>query len=152
MIAQGYAEGLLTRNGRPVPLVRSAVRATIPVGRLIDLSASMAEGIARSAADGDPAIATGSAASTIAASGRRSSSTPIGCSIASRDAPSSSTTAHSSAALDPADIAGRRAQAAWASGNADLAGSILDGVPPREARRRRPHRRHVRRHLVAARA
>ena len=32
---------------------RSAVRATIPVGRLIDLSASMADGLARSVADGD---------------------------------------------------------------------------------------------------
>ena len=30
---------------------------------------------------------------------------------------------------DSADVAGRRAQAAWASGNAELAGSILDGVP-----------------------
>ncbi len=53
VIAQGYAEGLLTRNGQPVPLVRSAVRATIPVGRLIDLSASMADGLARSVAEGD---------------------------------------------------------------------------------------------------
>ena len=32
IVMHGYAEGLLMRNGQPVPLVRSAVHATIPVG------------------------------------------------------------------------------------------------------------------------
>ena len=35
------------RNGQPVPLVRAAVRATIPVARLIDLEPELAEGLAR---------------------------------------------------------------------------------------------------------
>jgi len=37
LIAEGYAEGLLLRNGRPAPLVVSAVRSTVPVHRLVDL-------------------------------------------------------------------------------------------------------------------
>ncbi|NCD19363.1 MAG: LuxR family transcriptional regulator [Actinobacteria bacterium] len=39
LIAQGYAEGLLLRNGLPVPVVRSAVQASIPAHRLAELGA-----------------------------------------------------------------------------------------------------------------
>jgi DNA-binding CsgD family transcriptional regulator/energy-coupling factor transporter ATP-binding protein EcfA2 len=129
VIAQGYAEGLLTRNGQPVPLVRSAVRATIPVRRLIDLSASMADGIARSAADGDSGYRDwiggindrGIGAALVEHADR----------VLDRE-PRRALELYDGAlecGADSADIAGRRAQAAWASGHAELAGSILDGVP-----------------------
>ena len=128
VIAQGYAEGLLTRNGQPVPLVRSAVRATIPVGRLIDLSASMADGLARSAADGDTDYRdfvggihdAGVGAALVEHADRVLESEPrrafelyggaLECGV------------------EPTQIAGRRAQAAWASGDADAASRILDDI------------------------
>lgn len=40
LILAAYAEGLLLRNGRPVPVVRSAVQATLPIDRLIALVAA----------------------------------------------------------------------------------------------------------------
>jgi DNA-binding CsgD family transcriptional regulator len=40
VIAEGYAEGLLLRNGRPVPIVREAVRASLPARRLVELFAT----------------------------------------------------------------------------------------------------------------
>ena len=76
------------------------------------------------------AIGTGSAASTMPASARRSSSTPIGCSNASPVGPWSSTAAPSSAASSRPGIAGRRAQAAWASGDADAASTHPRRHPP----------------------
>ncbi|MET0780788.1 MAG: helix-turn-helix transcriptional regulator, partial [Microbacterium sp.] len=117
---------------QPVPLVRSAVRATIPVGRLIDLSASMADGLARSAAEGDTGYRDwiggihdpGIGASLVEHADR----------VLERD-PRRAFELYDGAlecGLDPAAIAGRRAQAAWASGHADLASSILDDVPLRE--------------------
>jgi DNA-binding CsgD family transcriptional regulator/energy-coupling factor transporter ATP-binding protein EcfA2 len=129
VIAQGYAEGLLTHNGQPVPLVRSAVRATIPVGRLIDLSTSLADGLARSAADGE--------------SGYRAwiggiHDSGIGAALVSHadrmleHEPSRALELYDGAlecGIDGADLAGRRAQAAWSAGRAELAGSILDSVP-----------------------
>lgn len=39
LIARGYAEGLLLRNGLPVPVVRSAVQASMPAHRLAELDA-----------------------------------------------------------------------------------------------------------------
>ena len=129
VIAQGYAEGLLTRNGRPVPLVRAAVRATIPVGRLIDLSASMADGIARSAAEGEGGYRDwiggihdrGIAEALVEQADR----------VLDRD-PRRALELYDGArecGADASAIAGRRAQAAWASGDSHLAGSILDEMP-----------------------
>ncbi len=128
VIAEGYAEGLLMRNGQPVPLVRSAVRATIPVARLIDLSAGMAEGLAVSAAAGDPSYRDwiggihdpGIGAALVEHADRVLDSDPrralelYGGAL--------------ECGLESAVVVGRRAQAAWASGNAELASSILDGV------------------------
>ncbi len=131
VIAQGYAEGLLTRNGRPVPLVRSAVRATIPVRRLIDLSAHMAEGIARTAAEGDTGYRDWLAG--IDDRGIGAALVDHGDRVLDRE-PKRALELYDGAlecGADAADIAGRRAQAAWAAGNADLAGSILDAVTHR---------------------
>lgn len=128
VIAQGYAEGLLTRNGQPVPLVRSAVRATIPVGRLIDLTASMADGLARAVADGDTGyrdfvggIRDADIAAALVEHADR---------VLERD-PARALELYGGAldcGIEPANIAGRRAQAAWASGDADVASSILDDI------------------------
>ena len=128
VIAQGYAEGLLTHNGQPVPLVRSAVRATIPVARLIDLSSNLADGIARSAAEGE--------------SGYRAwiggiHDSGIGTALVSHadrmleHDPSRALELYDGAlecGIDGASLAGRRAQAAWSSGRAESAGAILDSV------------------------
>ena len=128
VIAQAYAEGLLTRNGQPVPLVRAAVRATIPVGRLIDLSASVADGIALSVADGDAGYRdwvggihdVGIGAALVEHADRaweREPQRAIELYAGALDC-----------GVDAASLAGRRAQAAWASGDADLAATILDAV------------------------
>ncbi len=129
IIAHGYAEGLLTRNGQPVPLVRAAVRATIPVARILDLSAGMAEELARSAAEGDSRYREwlGSihdpevGAALVAQADRVLEREPRRALDLYDGALECGTT--------PAAIVGRRAQAAWASGDAALAGSILDDVP-----------------------
>lgn len=42
-VAQGYAEGLLLRNGSPVPIVRSAVRASVPVHRIAGMGSAAVE-------------------------------------------------------------------------------------------------------------
>jgi DNA-binding CsgD family transcriptional regulator len=129
VIAQGYAEGLLTRNGQPVPLVRSAVRATIPLRRLIDLSASIAEGIARSAADGDIGYRE-----WIGGINDRA----VGAALVEHadrvlnQEPRRALELYDGAVecgADAAELTGRRAQAAWGAGDAALAGSLIDGVP-----------------------
>ncbi|MCR2764170.1 helix-turn-helix transcriptional regulator [Microbacterium sp. zg.B48] len=129
IIAQGYAEGLLMRNGQPVPLVRAAVRSIIPVTRLIDLSANVADGLALSAAAGDssyrswvggiqdPAIGAAlveHADRALDGDPRRAFELYAGA---------------LDCGLNPTGLIGRQAQAAWASGNPDLAASLLDGVP-----------------------
>ncbi|WP_314508030.1 LuxR C-terminal-related transcriptional regulator [uncultured Microbacterium sp.] len=129
VIAQGYAEGLLAHNGQPVPLVRSAVRATIPVGRLIDLSTSLADGLAGSAAEGDPGYRdwiggihdSGIGAALVAHADRMLEQEPVRALELYDGALECGT--------DGAGIAGRRAQAAWSSGRPELAASILDSVP-----------------------
>lgn len=50
---RGYAEGLLLRTGRPVPIVRSAVRALIPPRTAAKLSIDLSAGLVRAAAGGD---------------------------------------------------------------------------------------------------
>lgn len=129
VIAQGYAEGLLMRNGLPVPLVRSAVRASIPVGRLIDLSAGLADGLARSAADGDTSyrawiggIRDVGIGAALVEHGDRVRDREPRRAIELYDGALAS-------GVDAATLAGRRAQAAWAAGDADLAGAVLDDVP-----------------------
>ena len=129
VIAQGYAEGLLTRNGQPVPLVRSAVRATIPVGRLIDLSASMADGLARSVADGDADYRDFVAG--IHDAGVGAALVEHADRVLDRD-PRRAMELYGGAlecGIAATQIAGRRAQAAWAAGDADAASSILDDIP-----------------------
>ncbi|SFR94758.1 DNA-binding transcriptional regulator, CsgD family [Microbacterium sp. cf046] len=129
IIAQGYAEGLLMRNGQPVPLVRSAVRATIPVGRLIDLSANMADGLARSAAEGDADYRDWIGG--IHDPGIGSALVEHADRVLEQD-PARALDLYDGAiecGVEPIILAGRRAQAAWASARPEVASSILDDVP-----------------------
>ena len=122
VIAQGYAEGLLLRNGRPVPVVRSAVRANLSARRLVDLIAAMPDGMdpLASRSDGwladfrDPRLA-----SSLAEHGDQLlESDPVRarelyCAAAEAGATS-------------ADLAAKRAQAAWSCGDIDAAAQLLD--------------------------
>ena len=47
LIADGYAEGLLQRNGEPPPIVCRAVRSTTSVQRMVELAPGIAERLAR---------------------------------------------------------------------------------------------------------
>ena len=124
----GYAEGLLMRNGQPVPLVRSAVHATIPVHRLIDLSTELAEGLAHYAAAGDTSYhewvglvhdeQVGDALRRHA--DRMLESHPQRALELYQGALESG--------VDPEAITGRQAQAAWASGDLDAASTLLDAA------------------------
>lgn len=129
-IMQGYAEGLLMRNGQPVPLVRATVRATIPVHRLIDVSSGLAEVIARSADTGDPGEHTwvglihdpevGAALvrhgdAMLAAHPRRATELYR---------------AAIESGVDQASVTARQALAAWAANDLDAAGVLIEAAPP----------------------
>ncbi|MFD4420537.1 LuxR C-terminal-related transcriptional regulator [Agromyces sp. NPDC058484] len=128
-IMQGYAEGLLMRNGRPVPLVRAAVRATIPVRRLIDVSSGLAEVIARSAETGDsddhewvrlirdPEVG----AALLRHGDGMLASHPRRATELYRAAIESG--------IDPATVTARQAQAAWAANDLDAAAALIDAIP-----------------------
>lgn len=126
----GYAAGLLTRNGQPVPLVRSAVHATIPLERLPALSAERADELARSAASGDRTFVEWAGhlhdehlgEALVRQADRMLESQPTGASELYRGAVQSG--------FDPAALAGRRAQAVWASGDFEGANTLIDSAPP----------------------
>jgi DNA-binding CsgD family transcriptional regulator/energy-coupling factor transporter ATP-binding protein EcfA2 len=131
VVMQGYAEGLLMRNGQPVPLVRSAVHATIPVHRLIDLSTELAESLAHSAATGDATYRdwvglvhdqrVGDA--LVRHADRMLEANPRRAIELYRGAIESG--------IDPSSFTGRQAQAAWASGDLDAASTLLDSASAR---------------------
>jgi DNA-binding CsgD family transcriptional regulator/energy-coupling factor transporter ATP-binding protein EcfA2 len=121
---QGYAEGLLAPSGHPVPLVRAAVRHTLPARRLIDLSASIADCIAHSTDDGTGALDwLGVHDSTMS-----SALVEQADRLLERD-PRRALALYDAAlecGADEADLAGRRAQSAWASGRPEVVGEILE--------------------------
>jgi len=128
-VADGYAEGLLLRNGQPVPLVRSTVHATIPVQRLIDLSGDLAAGLAHAAAAGDDSYQK-----WVGLLHDR----PLGEALVShadrllqRD-PRRARELYEGAVqsgVDGAVLAGRQAQAAWAAGELDAASALVEAAP-----------------------
>ncbi|MEZ3159221.1 LuxR C-terminal-related transcriptional regulator [Microbacterium sp. BWT-B31] len=126
-VAEAYSEGLLLRNGRPVPLVSAAVRATIPVQRLADTSEESAKAIALSLAadpdhrewiDGiiDPRIGD----TLIAHADRVLDTDPQRAASLYRAAVE--------VGADPAEVAARQARAAWAVGDLDAAATLLDAA------------------------
>lgn len=126
---QGFSEGLLSRNGHPLPIVRSAVYTTIPVGRLAELSAEVAAEIASLTIDAgsdagrwvglvhDQRVAE----ALVEHADRMLHVHPARASELYRGA--------MDAGADPAAIAVRRAEAAWAMGDIDAAGAIVDETP-----------------------
>ncbi|WP_157007335.1 LuxR C-terminal-related transcriptional regulator [Agromyces laixinhei] len=136
-IMKGYAEGLLTRNGQPVPLVRATIRSTIPARRIIDVSSSLAEVIARSAGSDDSG--SDDWAGLIG-------DPQVGAALVQHgdgmleDHPRRALELYGAAldsGVDPASIAARRAQAAWAANDLDAAGALIDAAPARSTDRDR---------------
>lgn len=120
--AQGYAEGLLLRGGRPVPIVRASVRSGLPVGRLVDLFSSFPGGV-------DPLAGAGSA--VLAGVHHPQLTTALvehGDQLLEAD-PQRAQQLYGAAAqagATSADLAAKRAQAAWACGDIDGAAQLID--------------------------
>lgn len=128
LVAQGYAEGLLMRNGQPVPVVRSAVRATTAMTHALGLDAKATEGLALSAAAGDHTYREWIGG---IADPKLGQALIIQADRALERDPRRAGELYAGAlecGVNPIELAGRRAQAAWASGELELASSILDGV------------------------
>jgi len=125
-IMQGYAEGLLTRSGQPVPLVRSTVRTTIPMHRLITVSHALSESLAQSVATGeftyrewgelihDPHVGD----ALVRHADGLLETHPVRAAELYRDAIDSG--------IEPRAVAERRAQAAWATGDLDEAAALVE--------------------------
>ncbi|MGW9629417.1 LuxR C-terminal-related transcriptional regulator [Agromyces sp. NPDC055520] len=132
-VMRGYAEGLLLRNGRPVPVVRATVKATIPARRLIEVSADLAEVIARSVESGDLGgddwaglVGDPHVGATLVQHGD----------VMLEDHPRRAGELYRAAVdsgVAAATVTARRAQAAWAANDLDGASSLIDAAP-REAR------------------
>lgn len=123
---QGYAEGLLLRNGQPLPLVRAAVRATIPPHRLIDLYARHPEDLARELTD--DAFPDG-ALSDLVTGARLGQAMVQHADRLLAVAPARASELYRGAlacGVDAASLAVRRARAAWAEGDVDAAAEIAE--------------------------
>ena len=129
-IMHGYAEGLLLRNGQPVPLVRWAVHATTPIPHLMDHANDLLEGIASSVARGETAyrdwlglVQDKEIGHALAAHAQR---------VLETDPAQAAKLLQSAleSGLDPTPLAGMLAQAAWAIGDLDSASHIVDETPP----------------------
>ncbi|GAB3606569.1 isoniazid response ATPase/transcriptional regulator IniR [Conyzicola nivalis] len=131
-IMHGYAEGLLLRNGQPVPLVRWAVHATMPIPNLVHHANDLIEGIADSVARGETAyrdwlgpVQDKAIGHVLATHAHR---------LLDKDPAQAAKLLQSAveSGLDPAPLAGMRAQAAWATGDLDSASRIVDETAPQE--------------------
>ncbi|CAH0223721.1 LuxR C-terminal-related transcriptional regulator [Microbacterium sp. Bi121] len=123
----GHAEGLLLRSGRPVPLVLSAVRASLPARRLAELSGSITVTDAESDGQGVIALAeeigSEAVADALVRHGDRMLDTdPARAEEAYREAILCGTV--------PSALAARRAAGAWARGELDDAIAIADEATP----------------------
>ncbi|REJ05314.1 LuxR family transcriptional regulator [Microbacterium bovistercoris] len=125
-LMRAYAEGLLQRNGRPSPLVRSAVLAVMPAHRLRELTARFGDELARHAADVDGDLPdlphdTRLAAVLVGQADRLLATRPQRATALYRAAVR--------CGADEATVAGRRAEAAWADGDVDGAAAIAESAP-----------------------
>ncbi|WP_375385884.1 LuxR C-terminal-related transcriptional regulator [uncultured Microbacterium sp.] len=123
LLVAGHVEGLLLRNGRPVPAVRHAVRAAVPAERLVALY------LARSS---EPAEAT---ALREMLGGLRDPRVAVallneGDALAVRDSRRAEDLYRlaAEAGADAAAVAIRIAELSWARGEVDAAGNLLDGA------------------------
>jgi len=121
LLEAAFAEGLLQRNGQLVPIVRAAVRATIPVERLVELYAS-SDDAGDAALDAlltgirDPRIVEALVHQADALAPRD----PV------RAAHLLDVAAQSG--VEPTRIAIRRARVEWMLGRVEAASAILDAV------------------------
>ncbi|MDN3497416.1 helix-turn-helix transcriptional regulator [Planococcus sp. APC 4015] len=123
LVLAAYAEGLLLANGRPVPLVRSAVHATTPVDRVIELYDAGAQDAVSSASF--RSLMTGIRNPRLADALLRH-----GDAVRSSD-PRRAGELYSGASdsgADPTVIAIRRARVEWSLGNVDAASAHLDST------------------------
>lgn len=122
VVAQGYAEGLLLRNGRPVPVVRSAVLATLPTRRLVDIIAGMPGGVDPLAPD------TGGWLEDVRDPRLSSALVERGDQLLDSDPARAGELyrAAAEAGATTADLHAKRAQAAWACGDIDGAAHLAD--------------------------
>jgi DNA-binding CsgD family transcriptional regulator len=129
-IMHGYAEGLLLRNGQPVPLVRWSVHATTPIPHRVGGADDLVEGIADSVARGDTVyrdwlgiVQDKDIGRALARYANRVLETdPARAARLLQSALDSG--------LEPTPLAGMRAQAAWATGDLDSASHIVDETAP----------------------
>ena len=122
VVAAAHSLGLLLRNGRTAPVIRSAVRSVTPVGRIIALAES---GLIEPSADLLHGVRDVDVARTLLELGD----------TALHSAPEHALEIYGHAAAsgaDPAIVAIRRARALWASGRIDEAAVAVDGLdlPP----------------------
>lgn len=110
-VRRGYAEGLLLRSGQPVPLVRATVQATMPVARLVALSG-------RSDDDRDGPGALGE--TLMRHADMLLPTHPLRAAELYEGAMQSG--------VPTAVLAGRRAEAAWATGDLDAASALVDAA------------------------
>lgn len=124
LLHAGYSDGLLLRNGQPVPVVRSAVRSTIPVERLVNLYAASSvhspdEAVLRGLLGGlrDPRVAAALLQHADA--------------LAQTDAARAADLyrAAAQAGADATTVAIRQAQVEWSRGDVEAASALLDAVP-----------------------
>ncbi|MBS1697577.1 MAG: LuxR family transcriptional regulator [Actinobacteria bacterium] len=128
-VQHGYAEGLLLRNGQPAPIVRRAVRAAVPLRRLIALSARSADIAATVVPDGglaevdDPQLA----AVLLQHADRMRTADPAQAARLYDGAVA--------CGADPAALAARRAEVLWLQGDVEGAGTVIerDGARAPEA-------------------
>lgn len=125
MISEAFAEGLTLRNGRPPPIVRAAVLASISVPRLLALNAMTSEGMASLALQADPDSRQW-LASTVGKSGGE---TLARCADAVLE--SDPERAHllyqaASTSLGDDGLRSRQALAAWGAGDFGTAGRVID--------------------------
>ena len=126
LIAEAYAEGLVTDDGRPAPAIAAAVRATTPFARIVDVI----EHAPRAALRDDPLVATldglhdASAADVLVARARAEihHDPELASALFERAI---------SCGADPDPLALDRALSAWASGRLDDAGVLLDELQER---------------------
>ncbi|MFE1665419.1 LuxR C-terminal-related transcriptional regulator [Microbacterium sp. P02] len=123
LLGSAYAAGLLLRSGQPVPAVRAAVRATLPLDRVIALYATVAgdsahEASVRQLLGGvrDPRVAR--VLQSHADAARQND--PVRARELYRSA--------RDAGADAATVAIRQAQVEWSLGRIDAASAFLDGV------------------------
>lgn len=126
VVLRAYAEGLVLRGGQPVPVVRTTVRATVPVRTLVELSAQLADGLADATATGDDVrewlglVRDPDVAAALAREGDQLLATDP-----ARAAELYRTAIECGARAE--DLAARRARAAFATGGLDEAALLVDG-------------------------